>query len=184
MNCWAVLLAAGCSSRMGQPKQLLPWQGRTLLEHCLESYLGLSGVVVVLGYGHTELNSLLADRPVTVVVNPAWHEGMGGSLAAGVKALPSSCSQVVVGLADMPLVSKNLVEAVAHHPGKLVYPVFEGRRGHPVKFARCFFCELAALTGAHGARSLLKAHSGVALEWSNDACLRDLDRPEDLETFL
>jgi molybdenum cofactor cytidylyltransferase len=101
----AVILAAGAATRMGQLKQLLPYRGKTLVEHAVEQALaaGFDPVVVVVGAEADLVRVAVSERPVTVVENSFWHLGMGSSIAAGVGVLAEAQSLAIM-LADQPLV--------------------------------------------------------------------------------
>ena len=109
-SCGLILLAAGASTRMGRPKQLLPVRGRPLLRHVVEACLAapVSPVIVVLGANSAEIAPCLGGLAVHVVVNAGWAEGMGSSLRAGLEAL-----------AALAPAAKNLVIALAERLGRV-----------------------------------------------------------------
>src|SRR5580692_2476743 len=105
-----ILLAAGPSTRLGQPKQLLPFRGRSLLRHAAETALASScrPVVVVLGASAERMKSELTDLPVMIAVNSGWESGMGSSIRAGLEALTNGknadagVGAVVIMVCDQP----------------------------------------------------------------------------------
>ncbi|MDP5227629.1 MULTISPECIES: nucleotidyltransferase family protein [Arthrobacter] len=188
----AVLLAAGAGTRLGLgPKALLKRRGTALVEH-LAAVLhdgGCSRVVVVLGAQAERVRREASLDGCTVVVNPAWEEGMGTSLRAGLGAVPAG-ENALVALVDQPALAVEAVRAVlgAHRPGQVTaaaYPDPDGalRRGHPVLFDASLLARVAAsASGDEGARRFLQTHAGlVALvdcgAWGDG---RDVDTPEDL----
>lgn len=192
MAIYGVLLAAGTSSRMGRPKQLLDWGGRPLVRHVAEAALAsrLDGLVVVLGAAAAEAREALAgaEGAVRLVACADYAEGQAASLRAGLAALPADARAAVVLLVDMPLVGPALIDrllaAYAAAPGaKAVVPRHAGRRGNPVLLAAETFAELGALTGDVGARALLERHaSEVAwLDVDDPAVVTDADTPEAFE---
>jgi len=183
----AVVLAAGASERFGQPKQLLPWAGSTLLSHVVDRALASQAdpVVVVLGHQAEACRAALGDRPVTVVVNPDWAQGQSTSVRVGLAALPSGVGAVLFLLADQPGVTPAIINAlIERHRSTLapvVWPEYEGRRGNPVLFDRDTFRQLAQVTGDTGGRPVLQAHADRAqrVPVSDPGVLFDIDAPED-----
>lgn len=185
----AVVLAAGAATRMGQPKQLLDWDGQPLVRQAVTTALeaGLAPVLVVLGSVHTAVAAALEGLPVHPVLNPSYAEGQSTSLRAGVAALGHLADAAVVLLGDQPFVTAaivgRLVQVWRATGRPIVAPVYAGQRGNPVLFARAVFPELLAVAGDQGARAVLAAdRSRVELVPFDDARpLVDIDTPEDYE---
>lgn len=186
---YGVLLAAGLSSRMGRPKQLLDWRGRPLVRHMAEAALAsrLEGLVVVLGADAPAARGALVglDGPVQTVECADYAQGQAESLRSGLGALPAAATGAVVLLVDQPLVGPALIDrlvaAFAAEPMALaVVPRHQGRRGNPVLLAAALFPELQALTGDVGARGVLERHAAQVrwLELDDPAVLLDADTPE------
>ena len=165
-----LLLAAGSSSRLARPKQLLPYQGHTLLHHAAEVAAAspCRPLVLVTGALHDELLPEIDGLPFHVVRNDAWADGMGGSIAAGLAELESAAEgprvdAVVVMLCDQPLVSEEIIGQLivqfqaTHQP--VVASAYAGTQGVPALFGREIFPELLALRGASGARELLQQYN-------------------------
>ncbi len=157
------MLAAGDSSRMGRPKQTLPFRGKTVLEAVVDTALHstLDKVVVVLGHRAAELSSLLAGRKAAgLIVNADYLRGQSTSTKLGLQAVQNNADAALFLLADQPLVSlvtiETLLEAYRQRQSPIIQPVFEGRRGNPVLFGRETFAHFAALADDQGARSLFK----------------------------
>lgn len=182
-----LILAAGTAQRMGQPKQLLDWGGRSLVRVAAETALagGLEPVVVVVGHAHEQVQAALAGLPVTVVYNPEYAAGQSRSLRSGLDALAPDTQAVLVLLGDQPYVTPAIVTALVaawQHSGAVaVAPVYGGQRGNPVLFARALFPELRAISGDRGARDLLdaKADRVQLLAFDDTRPLLDIDTPED-----
>lgn len=179
-----ILLAAGGSSRLGQPKQLVVWQGKPLLRHAAETALlsEFGPVVVVLGAIDIPCRNCLEGLDLTIVRNPDWQEGMGGSIATGVRALSlRDLEGVIVMLCDQPFVShellRSLVAESAGHP--IVNTFYQGQPGPPVWFSNAYFDRLAALKGKGGAKPLINAEPDRAQIVAEEAGI-DIDSPEDL----
>jgi len=191
-NIRGILLAAGYSKRFGSNKllQALP-AGSThagmpialaAAHHLLEV---LPESLAVVRPRAQKLGALLRDAGCNTVVCKNASEGMGTSLATGVRAAPEADGWVVV-LADMPFILPDTIRSVAQAlraGAAIAAPSFRGERGHPVGFARRFYPELSALRGDEGARLLLAQHpeSIVLLEVEDRGVLRDIDKPSDLE---
>ena len=186
-----ILLAAGSSSRMGTPKQLLPWRGEPLVRHAARQALasGLEGLVVVLGHEAAAVAAALDGLPVQCVRNAEYATGQASSLRAGLAALPGEAEAAVVLLCDQPLVTPALIDAIAASyrgaPGVVaVIPRFEGQRGNPVLLARPLFTELMTLEGDEGARRVLQRH-GERVRWldvGDAAAVTDVDTLEAYES--
>lgn len=183
----AIVLAAGESRRMGRQKVLLPFGDSTVLEEIVtaieESQIG-SGVVVT-GHQPERVAQLLAGRNLSAVHNPAYSEGMLGSIRAGLRALPDDTRGVMLFLGDQPQVSVTLIDHLCstYQPGsgQLCVPTYNGRRGHPLLFDRSYEDEILNDFDEVGLRGLLRRHEAKVcpIPWDNEAVLTDLDTPED-----
>jgi molybdenum cofactor cytidylyltransferase len=181
-----IVLAAGSSSRLGQPKQLVKLGGRPALHHVVSNAVAVAGhaVTVVLGAHAQDLTRLLAHSPASVVVNRNWEEGMASSLRHGLAAVPATASAVLVMLGDQVSVSaddlKRLINAWNGHDTVIASAVYQGHVGVPAIFPRWCFSELRELRGDRGARIIIErhAHRLVHVQMPNAAI--DLDTPEDL----
>jgi len=183
----AVLLAAGGSSRFGQPKQLLEWEGRPLIAHLADVAwaAGLSPITVILGAEAERIAPVLAERPVRVLRNYRWAEGLGSSVALSVSVLMNSPAAVFLQV-DQPFVTPHLLRALVSQwrntiprPG-IVVPTWEERLGSPVLFDRMLFPELAQLAADVGGRALFKAHAEKILPYpvTDPLLLADADTPD------
>lgn len=166
-----VVLAAGGSSRLGTPKQLLPYRGRTLLRHAVETAVAaaVGPVVVVLGAWAKEVCAQLAGLDVGVVVNQRWAEGLSTSLQAGLDGLVAGGGPAAALFltCDQPLVTPDLLRAIAaaycaSRP-PLVACEYAGTAGVPALFDRSLFVSLRALTGDEGARSVIRLYRAAAV---------------------
>lgn len=183
----AVVLAAGASTRLGTPKQLLPWGEDTLLGHVVDTVLSSEAdpVVVVLGHQADACRAALGNRPVKVVVNSGWAQGQSSSLQAGLAALPANVSAALFPLVDQPGVAPSVIDSlIARHRTTLapvIWPEHDGRRGNPVLFDRVIFPQLMSLTGDTGGRPVLRAHAEQAerVSVSDPGILFDIDTQDD-----
>lgn len=181
-----ILLAAGTGRRFGADKLLhrLP-DGTPIAVACAASLRrACERVVAVLRPGHDELAALLAAAGCEIVFCPEAEGGMGHSLAAGVRAT-AEADGWIVGLADMPFIasaSHRAVAACLTAGAPLAACQYQGRRGHPVGFARRWLDQLSALTGDRGAKAILDEHRQhlVLCPVDDPGVIRDIDRKEDL----
>lgn len=183
---YAIVLAAGASSRFGSPKQLVRVAGRPLLHTAVTRASEVTGnaLIVVLGAGSAELAPLLKHSPGSVVVNQDWREGLGSSIRAGVARLPPTCAGVLLLLADQAAVSaddlKRLAGVWRKQPQYLVAALYGGTSGVPAIFPRSSFRELSELRGDTGARALLRRNSDRVVRVPMPSAAIDIDTPEDL----
>jgi molybdenum cofactor cytidylyltransferase len=184
-----VLLAAGASTRMGSPKQLLELGGKPLVVRAVEAALASAAwpVVVVLGAHAARIRPLLARYPVLIADNPAWAEGMASSLRAGLATMQSfsrGLDAALLAVADQPAFSAEtiarLIETRRTTGSGIVASRYAGRLGVPALFARSHFPALAALTGEEGARHFLADHAAETVAVDLPEMAQDLDTPEDL----
>lgn len=191
---YGLLLAAGTSSRMGQPKQLLDWHGQPLVRHIAQQALAsrLDGLMVVVGAAAEATRTALAGLDLTVVANPDYAAGQATSLRAGLGALPEGVAAVVVLLVDQPLVTpeviNHLITTFTQHqpdPPSAVIPRYRGQRGNPVLLAQTLFDELRALEGDVGARVVVQRHAAHVLWLDTDdpAVVTDVDTPDEYLTL-
>lgn len=181
----AIVLAAGKSERMGRPKALLPIRGRTFLENILDaiSRSSIEHTVVVVGHHRAEIEARIAAPQM--VFNPDYEQGMVTSFQAGIRSLPADVSGAVLFLVDHPLVEPSTIESLigSFAPGRIVLPVFEGRRGHPVLFGAGALQEILALPASQGANIVVRRDPGriVDVPVSASGVLVDIDTPEQFE---
>ena len=188
----AILLAAGASTRMGRPKQLIRVGGETLLRRTARIAVeaGCSPVIVVLGSRAEEICPELDGLPVTIAVNKNWAEGMASSLRCGLASISelwSAAARVLVLVCDQPLLSvehiRSLLRTQAAGNALVTASLYRDRAGVPAVFASQLFPELMTLQGDQGARELILAHKDQVetIAWSAGAL--DVDLPEDLEAI-
>ena len=184
----AVLLAAGLSRRMGQPKLLLPLAGRPVVRHAAERLLaaGLAPVIVVTGKDQAAAASALAGLAVEIVSNPSPEAGQSTSVRVGIAALPPGTEAVLIALGDQPVlpdeVIPRLIDAVRRTDKAIAAPRYRDGLGNPVLFRAAVFPELLALGGDRGARSVVERDLGRVAVVNVDLPMpQDLDTPEDYD---
>jgi molybdenum cofactor cytidylyltransferase len=184
----AIILAAGASTRMGQPKQLLPVAGRPLVVHAAEAALagGAWPVVVVLGAHAEQIRPALARLPVLITENSAWPEGMASSIRAGITTLGQfsrTLDAALIALCDQPAFSAAVIAqllAAQHTTGRsIVASRYNSRHGAPALLLREHFPSLTALTGESGARDLLNGSPDRVAAVDLPDLAHDVDTPAD-----
>ena len=182
-----IVLAAGEASRMGRPKQLLPWKNTTLLGNAINLAKSLTpDVLIVLGAHAVQIkqHGLNTD----FVTNENWQSGMGSSLAYAVKHCTDRYQPdfILVMVVDQPLLGidhyKHLWVLQLHNPNKIIASTYEKGAGVPAIFPKHFFEPLMMLNADFGARKLMKAHIDSVVIVENKGETLDLDTPADYES--
>lgn len=186
----ALVLAAGGSTRLGRPKQLLPWGESNLLGHVLDQVrrLPFEQVFVVLGAAVEEVLDGVDFTGTTVIENPEWEEGMASSLRVGLDAVLrlSRAEAVAIFLGDQPDVGSDVVEQLLAARRKTrrqaIVPKYRYAWGNPVLIDRTLWPRLMSLEGDEGAKRLLQAHPEWVHEvWFEQMAPRDVDTPADVD---
>ena len=191
---WAILLAAGESSRMGRLKALLPWQDTTLLEHQLQSLLdsGVQRVVVVLGHDADRLKPIVESiEGASWALNPDYLQGKTTSLKTGVAALASQqVSDLLLLNVDQPrnaVTVRILLERHLASPYRITIPTHGGKGGHPILIAADLLPELAAIDEvSQGLKAVVRRHAVATerFEVDDPSVLLDLNTPEQYQNAL
>lgn len=204
----AIILAAGSSSRYGQTKQILDYQGVPFIRAIARSAInaGLSPIVVVTGADAITVKDALIglSNEIRIIYNPNWQHGQSTSIRAGIDAISgSNISQPQEGdsnnisgnpgsaiflLADQPQVTpavmRCLVEEHSRTISPVIAPLVDGRRGNPVLFDRVTFPDLSSLEGDIGGRGIFSKYPPVYIQWNDISLLQDVDTPTDYERLL
>ena len=165
-NCAIVILAAGISSRLGSPKQLLEFDGKTLLQHAIDTALatGCPKVMVVLGARADMLKPELANQPIQVLENKNWQEGMASSIRYALKNITKAGFQpesIIFMVCDQPFVTSSLLMSLVEKGVETGMPIiasgYDDKAGTPALFHKSMFPQLMDLKGDKGARALIAA---------------------------
>jgi molybdenum cofactor cytidylyltransferase len=188
-----LLLAAGSSSRMGQPKQLLPWGEQTLIEHQILTLLKTDNPLnVVIGSNSDLILPLIAKYPVNNFINSDWESGMGSSISFGIgqiiRIFPDA-NGVLIALLDQPMITASYFEKMlgAFLPGSqkiLVSHSTSGWTGVPVLFDKCYLKELTELSNDEGAKKIIRCHEENVILLDGGEILEDMDTPEAYQQLL
>jgi len=184
---WGVVLAAGESRRMGEPKALLPFGEKTMIEEVLDRVTAANadGVLVVLGSNWEKIAAQIKGYRVKVSLNPHFQRGMLSSVIWGFQALPAKAKAALFVLADQPRIPSWVINKViaAYKTGSkgIVIPTFKGERGHPLLIDRKYQNEVKILDPAVGLRGLVYGHPEDILEVEvrASAILHDIDSRAD-----
>jgi len=174
---------------MGQPKLSLPWGNSTLIESVVNNFLQstISELIVVIGANRDRMKEILASKPLQIVENPNYREGMSTSIRQGVGAASSQAEAYLIGLGDQPLITAGIIDSLIASFAKegqgIAVCAHEGKNGHPVLFARKFRKALCALRGDKGGRDLMKQHAAEVkqVEVGSKAIFLDIDTPVDYQ---
>ncbi len=184
----AVILAAGESKRMGQPKMLLAWGSATVLEHVIGVVrsAGIEDVEVVTGAARAQIEAVCSRQNARATFNPAYaNEEMLGSLQAGLRAMPAESEAAMITLGDQPQIELSTVQRIVSEYGKskepLIVPSYQRRRGHPWILGRRLWPEILEMKAPDSPREFLNRHASDIhyVEIDSASILQDLDTPED-----
>lgn len=187
-----MILAAGESRRMGQPKLLLPFGEKTIIETVIECVVSskVDNTLVVLGSERENVEEKIRNFPVKIAFNADYQSGMLSSVLCGFKTLPQDTQAVVVILGDQPSVSKEVIDKIIdayQKTGKgIVLPVYQKERGHPVIIDMKYKDEVEHLSPDIGLRGTVYSHPEDILEVEVDmpSILQDIDDEADYQREL
>jgi molybdenum cofactor cytidylyltransferase len=186
----AVVMAAGLSKRMGNPKMVLPWGKQTVIEKVITTLLssGIKEVVVVTGGASDEIKAVVSGQPVQVVFNPDYADGiMLNSLRVGLKALDQSLDASLIALGDNPQIEQVIVEKIVYEykntQSRIIVPSYDMRRGHPWLVDKSLWQTLIEWDINRTLRDFLNQYSKEIhyLSVNTPSVVMDLDTPEDYE---
>jgi CTP:molybdopterin cytidylyltransferase MocA len=178
-----LILAAGSGSRMGRPKAIIEIDGERLVDRAVSIFhdAGINKVYVVLGAWQGLVPGSI------VVINPNWETGMSSSLAVGLEAISENLdiTEVVISLVDLPGMTSVAIQKVAESAMEIVMGGFDGKPGHPVKFARKYWQAIIdSAEGDSGARKFLEGREDICyIQLDSLATGSDVDTPSELERF-
>ncbi len=199
-----VILAAGSATRMGDIKQLLPFRGKTILDHVIANVQksALHEIILVLGYCSEKIlqkidlpaeypDDLLGESPdIKIVINKEYTKGQSSSLKQGLENVSENCEGAMFLLGDQPLVTDTIINKLLYafdtSDSPVVIPYCNEQRGNPVIIASSLFYRLESLSSDTGARVLFKEFEHEILKVSVDdkAILEDVDTKDDYEKLI
>lgn len=167
METGIIILAAGKSSRLGRPKQLLSYKGKTLLQNVIDGALktSCSPIVVVLGANADEILEQHSNKNIHFIVNPLWENGMASSIVAGLSAvvnLDPYPANIIIAVADQAFITEltfnNLIEKKKSTGKGIIASAYQQTLGTPVLFTKDYFEALLSLEGSSGAKNIVKQY--------------------------
>lgn len=187
-----IVLAAGSSSRMGQPKQLLKYNNTFLLDFCIQNALAsnLGQVYVVLGAYRNEIISQLnsKNKNLTCLTNKNWQSGLSSSIKIGLEAaIEDNADAVLFLLGDQPFIQASYLNNFGHlhgaFPTHIIASNYQNSFGIPALFPKKYFSDLKRLSGDKGAKKIILSHlhQTISLPLS---CYKDVDTPEDYQNLV
>jgi molybdenum cofactor cytidylyltransferase len=185
---YAAIMAAGASTRLGQPKQLLQVNGVPLAVRAARQALTFcrGGVVIVTGESHKQVVDALGELPVRVIYNPGWQEGLAASIRQGIGAIDENAKGILIMLVDQPMIDdsdfKRLVSAWAGQPHRIAAASYGGSLGVPAIFPASYRERLGQLHGDRGASRIIN-DDAAAIAVDLPHADFDLDTPADLEAL-
>lgn len=192
-NCGILILAAGQSSRLGSPKQLLEYRGDTLIKRTVQTALDaeIGSVTVVLGANADMIEPELIIPGLHLIRNNDWEEGMASSIRAGVNAIREMDPQtdgIMILVCDQPHLNRSVLQHLFRLQKETGLPiaasVYEGLPGTPALFHKSFFPALLGLKGDTGARKLISAFDAQVAKLPFDQGIVDIDTKEDYQKLV
>jgi len=191
-SCAAIILAAGQSSRLGKPKQLLKYQGKTLLQHAIHTakQSKVQSVIVVLGSNSDLVSNDIDSSGIHLVINNDWQSGIASAICCGIQSLrrlDSNVDAVILMVCDQPFVSPDILHSLVQkqkETGKLIIASqYDDTIGTPALFHKELFMELIALEGDSGAKKIMMQHSNLLATISFPKGSIDIDTIDDYKAL-
>jgi molybdenum cofactor cytidylyltransferase len=186
-----IILAAGSSARMGEPKQLMMYKNKTLLQHVIgeAQNANLEPVICVTGYQSELIANNISGMGISIVYNEHWPEGMGSGISAGIRQLLlSDVDSVILAVCDQPHVSSDLFEkmqALKDQSGKkIVACSYAGTLGTPALFTKDYFNQLKSLNGNQGAKKIVNTNLSDVCPVEFEKGIIDIDTKQDYEKLI
>jgi molybdenum cofactor cytidylyltransferase len=187
-NCTAVILAAGQSSRLGEPKQLLKYQNKTLLQHAIDTAKqSVKSIIVVLGSNADNILEETDASGVHVIINDDWQSGMASTIRCGIEVLDFNIDAAILMVCDQPFVSLDLLNGLIQKQAETGKPIIASQYGDtigtPALFGKQFFSELMGLKGDTGAKKIMMQNGGLVATVSFPQGSIDIDTKDDYKAL-
>jgi molybdenum cofactor cytidylyltransferase len=186
-----VILAAGSSNRLGSPKQLLTFGGKTFIEAIVDTAIqsDLTPIIVVLGASYEEIQPVLIEysKRIKVVHNKEWESGQSSSLRIAVEEIKNISDAAIFFLVDQPQIPAELIVGLKNrfmeNKSTIIVPFVGEKRTNPVLFSKSTYTELSSITGDQGGRVLFEWYNIDKLSWNDQRITIDVDTLEDYENL-
>ena len=183
------------STRLGRNKLLLPFNGRPMIAHAIDTLLAsrVDEIIVVLGHESDRVKEAIGQRRVKIIENLHYREGISTSINAGLTAISSHARAIMIYLADQPLIESEEINFLirsfdeADKANKsIIVPFFRGQRGNPVLVSSSYKASMLGISGETGCRRVIKQNPGeiLAIEMDTDHVVRDVDTIEEYERLV
>jgi len=192
-NTGIILLAAGNSTRMGLPKQLLLYQGKTLLERIVDTSIKVfdnNKIIIVLGANHSEIAFQIKDKITLISVNEEWESGMASSIKSGLQTLLNHFPEMercFISVCDQPYLSSEvfieMLKLADYSSKEIIAAEYAGTIGVPVLFSKKYFKKLLHLSGEQGAKKIIQQNMDDVNIFTFDEGAIDIDTPSDYENL-
>ena len=192
-NTGIILLAAGNSTRMGSPKQLLLYQGKTLLERIIDTSLQVfdnNKIIIVLGANHSEIAFQIKDKITLISVNEEWESGMASSIKSGLQTLLNHFPEMercFISVCDQPYLSSEvfieMLKLADYSSKEIIAAEYAGTIGVPALFSKKYFKKLLHLSGEQGAKKIIQQNMDDVNIFTFDEGAIDIDTPSDYENL-
>ncbi len=184
----AIILAAGGSTRMGQPKQLIKWQDKTFLNHIIEKsdQTNLSPIIIVLGAHSNKIKKTIAENSkINIVENRHWQEGLSTSVKLAIEKLPADIDSVIIFLVDQPQVKietiNSLVKKSENSTAEVIIPIKDNKKGNPILIKSSILNHIDQLRGDKGLKQIIDQFSKDYINCNDDSIFFDVDYLDDIK---
>lgn len=185
-----LILAAGGSKRLKQPKQLLNWNGKSLIRNCIHQYHCFTPSIFIVTGGYREaIIKDIKNENIKEIYNENWEEGIGSSIRKGVRYIMKNhteITQIMITLCDTPLISDDHISLLWKNSNdkKIVISSFQNSKGVPAVFDQYYFKDLSLLKGDLGAKKIIKNTSSEVIEVKSNQLFFDIDTAKDYQRLL
>lgn len=192
METGILIIAAGNSSRLGEPKQLLNFNGKTLLRNVVDEAIKVTeSVIVVTGFNHSQISKEIINFEVKIVENINWNEGMGSSIKIGINQLLDrfpEVQKIIISVCDQPFIEasvfSDLIQMQKISQKGIVASKYSDTLGTPVLFTKKYFEELSKLSGQEGAKKILQKFKDDIAEMNFEKGAIDIDTQSDYRKLI
>ncbi len=183
----AILLAAGGSSRLGQPKQLIPFKNELLINYIIDqiNHGGLSNIRIILGSHFSDIKKQIKNKNLEIIHNPNWEEGISSSIKSGLRNLKPGTEAVIIFIVDQPFLNSELISEILQKfrtsRANIIAACVSSQVVHPVLYRKEVFAKLMELRDDVGGKAIFGNEFVETVNWKDEKLLLDIDSTNDLE---